>query len=114
MKKEDFLIVGFLLVLLFAWMTFSPSLQKKYFPQPEPAPVEVSESTSELDDAPEAAQVALSESIASIPDVVAEAAQLVDTKLPEEKLYLSNDNIELSISSHGGAILSAVLRNYPA
>ena len=32
---------------------------------------------------------------------------------PEEQLTLSNERVELTVSSHGGAVVSAVLKDYP-
>ena len=107
MKKNDFIIVGILVVLMFGWMKFYPALEKKYFPKPE-APVEQSvEATSS---APQPV-------VAEAPDVVAtvEAAVAVVAApdAPEQILTLANEHIELSISSYGGVVRSAVLSDYP-
>jgi len=106
MKKNDFIIAGILLVLMFGWMKFSPAIQKKYFPQPERPVVE---QTAEA--APVAKPV---KKIAPVVEAIVEAVQepIVDLG-PEQLLYLDNETIELTISSHGGAVVSAVLKDYP-
>jgi len=111
MKKNDFIIVGILLVLMFGWMKFSPAIQKKYFPQPERPVVE---QTAEVAPAAEPVEVVASARTAPAVKAVVEAVQepVVDLG-PEQLLYLDNETIELTISSHGGAVVSAVLKDYP-
>jgi YidC/Oxa1 family membrane protein insertase len=104
MKKNDFVIVAILLVLMFGWMKFFPAAK----PQPVDAPAPVVE---EVVEAP-------ASSVAEVvKELIPEAREVVDAlqaTLPEELLYLSNTNIELTVSSHGGAVVSAVLKDYPA
>lgn len=108
MKKNDFIIVGILVALMFVWMNFYPALEKKFFPRPE-QPVTP------------AAPVAAEKPSVSAP--VEKAAAMVEAvkapeaekpAVPEQRMTLSNDDIELTVSSYGGAVVSAVLKNYPA
>jgi len=98
------------MVLMFGWMKISPAIQQKYYPQPEqPVAEEVAEPTSPS--APVAEPVLTTPSLDAAVDVVAETlAELA----PEKLLTLSNSNIVLTVSSYGGAVVSAELMDYPA
>lgn len=104
MKKNDFIIVGILIVLMFGWMKFYPALEQKYFPRPEPPAAEAAPAASDLPVAPVAPVAAVEPVVAVIqkPDVA------------EQFETLSNEDIELTVSSYGGAVVSAILKNYPA
>jgi len=113
MRKNDFIIVGILVVLMFAWMQFAPVIERKFFPQPE-QPVTV-ENTELPDSAPEAAPEAAAELTSPIIEETADLAESAQAALaPEQFRIISNDKIELKLSSHGGAVVSAVLTEYPA
>lgn len=108
MKKNDFIIVGILVALMFAWMNFYPALEKKYFPRPERPAAQT---------APAADNPAVSAPVEKAA-VIAEAAAVkapepVLPSVPEQRLTLTNDDIELTVSSCGGAVVSAVLKKYP-
>ena len=45
MKKNDLIIVGILVALMFAWMRYYPAIEKKYFPKPAQPAVENVETT---------------------------------------------------------------------
>jgi len=111
MRKNDFIIVGILVVLMFAWMKFYPALEKKYFPRPEQPVAEQSAETPSASEAAEEAAPALIVPVVEAPVVV--VPEKVEELPPEQILYLYNENIELTVSSHGGAVVSAVLKNYP-
>ncbi len=109
MKKNDFIIVGILVALMFAWMNFYPALEQKYFPRPV-QPVTQAASTSEapvVSDPVEKKAVLAEAVAANVPEVVLPSA-------PEQTMTLANEDIELTVSSYGGAVVSAVLKNYPA
>ncbi|MFA6172866.1 MAG: membrane protein insertase YidC [Kiritimatiellales bacterium] len=113
MKKNDFIIVGILVALMFAWMNFYPALEKKFFPRPG-QPVKQTAPA-----APAAAEVpavpALTEKAPAIAEAaVTKAPEAALPAAPEQRMTLSNDDIELTVSSYGGAVVSAVLKNYPA
>jgi YidC/Oxa1 family membrane protein insertase len=112
MRKNDFIIVGILLVLMFGWMKFYPAIEKKYFPRPEqPAAQKAVEAAPA---APQAADESAQAPSAAAAEAVVERVQKPVVDLgPEAFLTLSNDRIELKVSSHGGAIVSAVLKDYP-
>ncbi|QHI68184.1 membrane protein insertase YidC [Tichowtungia aerotolerans] len=110
MKKTDFIIVGILLVLMFGWMYFFPST-KKPVSSPEPP---VAETGSAQAPAPAGEKAAPALTAPAVKDAADAVAEKVDELLaPEQQLLLSNDQIELTVSSHGGAIVSAVLNDYP-
>ncbi len=111
MKKSDFIIVGVLVALMFAWVGYYPELEKKFFPRPaQPAQQQVAPVTAETPAvvaAPvEKAAAAIANAVAKVPDVEKPVA-------PEQRLTLANEDIELTVSSYGGAVVSAVLKNYP-
>ena len=111
MKKNDFIIVAILVALMFVWMKFYPAIEQKYFPRPlqpvtQAAPVAVEASSAVSAPADKKAVIAEAP-VAKTPEVVLPSA-------PEQQMTLANDNIELTISSYGGAVVSAVLKNYPA
>lgn len=110
MKKNDFIIVGILVALMFAWMNFYPALERKFFPRPErPAEQIAPPAAAEV---PAAAPV---EKTAAIVEAVAVKEPEAGTPaVPEQTMKLSNEDIELTVSSYGGAVVSAVLKNYPA
>jgi YidC/Oxa1 family membrane protein insertase len=108
MRKNDFIIVGILVVLMFAWMNFFPSSN----PAPEPAVEETVEAVPEEPSVAEETAPALSAAAAE-PAAVEAAEDDLISLAPEQLQTLSNDRIELTFSSHGGAIVSAVLKDYP-
>jgi len=108
MKKNDFIIVGILVVMMFGWMKFYPALEKKYFPKPEQPVEQVAPVTeSPVDQIVPAIAVTVEQALVPV------VSQLELPSDPEQRLTLANDDIELTISSYGGAVVSAVLKNYP-
>ncbi len=105
MKKNDFIIVGILVVMLFGWMKFYPAIEKKYFPRPEQPAVE-----QRVESVPQPPLP-----IEQVAPELTRASQTSTEKplAPEQFQTLENDKIELTISSHGGAIVSSVLKDYP-
>ena len=123
MKKNDLIIVVVLVALMFGWMRFYPVIEKKYFPRPE-APVPAAVETPKADTP--AAEPEEQDAISGATDKSSRPAYLAPEKKPEDKkadekplppeefITLSNDVMELKISSHGGIIAAAVLKSYPA
>lgn len=110
MKKNDFIIVGILVALMFAWMNFYPVIEQKYFPRPEQPVAQAEPVTAETPavvDLAEKAPAAVQAAVEKIPEIEKPA-------VPEQFETLSSDEIELTVSSYGGAIVSAVLKKYPA
>ncbi|MBI9020655.1 MAG: membrane protein insertase YidC [Verrucomicrobia bacterium] len=108
MKKNDFIIVAILIVMMFGWMKYYPALEKKYFPRPEQPVAQVAPATeSPVEQIVPAAAAAIEQA------VVLAASEVKLPSVPEQYLTLANDDIELTISSYGGAVVSAVLKNYP-
>lgn len=114
MKKNDFIIVAILVVMMFGWMKYYPALERKYFPRPEQPAVEATSMSPENEGKPspatEAADPVQEKIEAAVAPAVSEAVQPSE---PEQFWTLENDHIELSVSSYGGAVVSAVLKNYP-
>ncbi|HKL22484.1 MAG TPA: hypothetical protein VJ904_11810, partial [Tichowtungia sp.] len=110
MRKNDFIIVGILVVLMFGWMKFYPAIEQRYFPRPEPPAAEpASDPVSEPAEEPDEAITA-----PAVQDVAEPVQEKPVADLgPEQIQTLENDRIRLSVSSHGGAVLSAVLKDYP-
>jgi YidC/Oxa1 family membrane protein insertase len=112
MKKNDFIIVAILVALMFGWMSFYPLLEQRFFPKPAPAqPAEQA--------GPPTASASADRALTGTPSALAanEAKQILEEPVPpsepEERLMLYNNDIELTVSSYGGAVVSAVLKNYP-
>lgn len=106
MKKNDFIIVAVLVVLMFGWMTYYPAIEKKFFPRSEqaaPAPVEGESSSAETSVA------AMTPPPAVVEEVVEQVVEASEALVPEQLVTLENDHVELTVSSHGGALISAVL-----
>jgi YidC/Oxa1 family membrane protein insertase len=110
MKKNDFIIVGVLVALMFAWMNFYPVLERKFFPRPAVPEEQVAPVTAETAAVIEQAE----QTPAAIQKAVEKAPEAELPSAPEQFEKISNDDIELTVSSWGGAIVSAELKNYPA
>jgi YidC/Oxa1 family membrane protein insertase len=110
MKKSDFMIVGILVVLMFGWMYLFPSAK----PAPKPVAEEAAEAIpAQPSQAEKDGKSAAGEPAAAIA-ADAEPGEEADKKLaPEQFQTLANDRIELSVSSHGAAVVSAILKDYP-
>jgi len=112
MKKNDFIIVAILVALMFGWMKYYPALEKKYFPRPEQPVEQVAPAVAEE---PVLTAAPAKPVLETVEQAVAEKVPEVEQpSAPEERLTLTNDDVELTVSPYGGAIVSAVLKNYPA
>lgn len=111
MKKSDFIIVGILVALMFAWMNYYPALEKKFFPRPVRT---VAQNTAAESPATSAAAVPAEKPAAIVKTVTEKVPEIEKPAVPEQRLKLTNDDIELTVSSYGGAVVSAVLKKYPA
>jgi YidC/Oxa1 family membrane protein insertase len=110
MKKNDLIIVAILVALMFAWMNFYPALEKKFFPKPAVPEEPIAPIAAETP-----AIAAPVEKAAAIGEAVAvQQPDVEKPSVPEQHMTLSNDDIELTVSSYGGAVVSAVMKNYPA
>jgi len=110
MKRQDYIIFFLLVALLFAW----PGIYQKFIADKKPAakkPASLPAGTNTVAATPEETQPipepalegkAESQSAASEP---AESAEEIRTTL-------SNSNIEITVSSYGGAIVESTLRGY--
>ncbi len=112
MKKNDFIIVAILVALMFAWMNYYPALEKRFFPRPETPAEQVPGPLRS--DSPDVAPEAKTESrVQAAPAERTPRVQPEVPSLPERRLTLENEDIQLTVSSHGGVVVSAVLKNYP-
>lgn len=115
MKKNDFIIVGILVVMMFAWMTYYPALEKKFFPQAVAPEGQIAERVEATPSSPLAVEEPAVISAEPTEENAAEASRLQEEPaVPETFQTLENDDIGLTVSSYGGSIVSAVLKNYPA
>lgn len=109
MKKNDFIIVAVLIAMMFAWMNFYPVIEKKYFPKPIQPEKQADPVATE-----KPANLAPVEKAAAIVETVAvKVPEPALPSAPEQRLTLANDSIELTVSSYGGAVISAVFKKYP-
>jgi len=111
MKKNDFIIVAILVVMMFGWMKYYPAIEKKYFPRPEQPVVE--ENVEAIPSSPQPVEKPAPSVGATWMSPAPKTDPTIIPETPEEQLFLSNDQIELAVSSHGGAVVFAVLKNYP-
>ena len=124
MKKNDFIIVAILVVMMFGWMKYYPAIEKKYFPRPEQPVVEKNvEAVSPPPSPVEKIAPVLSAPATGNANLLRQGSggQVGTSRLQEEQAELAperfqtleNDQMELTVSSHGGAVISAVLKDYP-
>ncbi len=123
MKKKDMIPVAILFVLLLAYPKIDELFVSKFFPpkdRPAPAPVEssapmdVPEGTT-LAAAPEPPSVP-AEDAPVLPEAVpgeADDAAAPREKTPERLHVLANEQVEVTLTSHGAGVLRAVMLNYP-
>ena len=115
MKKNDFIIVAILVALMFVWMKFYPAIEQKYFPRPVPP---VTQNVEAMPSSPQFIPETKPAPVVQNPVLqdATGASRLQEEKpaVPEQQMTLANNNIELTVSSYGGAVVSAVLKNYPA
>lgn len=110
MKKQDLVIVGLLVAALFGWIHFQnrsmrgEALQESQAPQ-EPQETRVQEETKQGVALP---SPAISEAQTNAPF----AEPVRKTDVPEKTVTLSRPDLEITLSSKGGAIVSAILPGY--
>ena len=112
MRKNDFIIVGILVVLMFTWGHIFPSAKPAAKPAVEENAGQVAPPPSTDEKASEPVLTAAVEAEENAPEAARVQETLV-TRAPEQLKTLSNESIELTVSSHGGAVVSAVLKDYP-
>ena len=114
MNRKEIAVLGALILLLLMWPMMGPRLERQFFPQPE-APVRpVTEEAPEIElaEAPPATPPVLSAPPAeeeAVPDAPEAVAQ---PETPERTTVLSNDLVQLELSTRGGAFTSALLTSY--
>jgi YidC/Oxa1 family membrane protein insertase len=103
MNKKDMPIIALLVILMMSWST----IYKKFIQKEQPAPIAIeapvatpSYKDTELAATAETAAVA----VAEVMPAVAENA---------EQIVLENDKLALTLSSAGGSVVNAVLKEYP-
>lgn len=117
MKKNDIILVLALIILLLAWPYIDRHLLSRFFPEPpEPA---VAEETVKPDQIP-AEDVHIGE---REPKVIDEAEDDREEPGTDEEetvelppaihTVLENSELRLTLSTHGGSLVRAVLKNYP-
>lgn len=110
MNKNDFIIVGLLVVLMFGWMYLVPSGKPAPQPAAEPRAEQNAEPDAVSNDKKETAPAVVD---AEVDSAVEPPVEPGEAPAPEEVSILSSDRMELTVSSHGGTVVSAVLTDYP-
>ncbi len=117
MKKKDLLPIILIFALFLAYPTIDRKVIAKFFPakaKPAPAAVETVQAPSLPADTSLAAPEAHPAPSESMPAAApAEAPAATAEEAPEVLTTLSNDRLELTLSSRGAGIAQAVLRDYP-
>ena len=117
MKKQDIVILAVLFALWIAWPTIDRQIKKHFF-HSAPAPV-AEQTTTPVEPAVEAAAAAEAETKVAEP-VIAEAqavtsaapAVVEEEAVPEKTAVLENEQLKVTLSSRGAAVVSAELKNY--
>jgi YidC/Oxa1 family membrane protein insertase len=120
MNKKDAIPFGILLVLLVAWPYLDRFVAKKFFPNHTPAqpasvapaagPVasELTASPSESTSEPVAAPVTIAPAVRATDEEVA-----TEEQPPARSFLLANDLVEIELSSRGGTVTRATLKEFP-
>lgn len=119
MKRQDILIIVALVALLWLWPQVDRQIKKRFFPgtgRPpaaavEPGPVIAPSNAAPAVAAPEA------EPLTAAPELTADTTppgEEAPPLAPECLVVLSNDVLEVAVSSRGGALASARLLHYRA
>jgi len=126
MKKQDLIPIVVIFAIFLAYPTIDRKFISKIFPpkeKPVPAVVETPEASDLPSDttlsAPEAATEAATkvktpvEEVAATPEEKEEAPAPDAETIPEVLNTLSNELLELTLSSHGAGVVKATLLDYP-
>lgn len=117
MNKKDMALLAILIGLVLTWPMVGPVLEKSLFPkapvdplveQAEPTPAPATEPGEGPTETPP--PVTLTETPAPAPDVM--PPEPATTAAPETTVVVSNGVIEVTLSSHGGAVKSAVMDEF--
>lgn len=117
MTRKDIIIVALLFALWIAWPLIDRQVIKRYFfpaPPPTPSPELALRETQDSVSPP----VAEAEP-ETVPPGLPEQTRLLERRgeeqaYPERTALLENEHLRLEVSSRGGVIRSAVLKDYPA
>jgi len=111
MKRQDYIIFFLLVALLFAW----PGIYQKFIADQKPAvkkaeipAVDTNETVAASEAQPSAPEPALEAKSEPPPALSAEPVESIE----EIRTSLSNSNIEILVSSYGGAIVEGTLKGY--
>lgn len=110
MKRQDYLWFVALLALLLLW----PNLYSKFYPGANsPAPVEEAPAVTD-EPLPEVIEpsVAPPEVVADETEALPEVIASDEPATPEQRVTLSNDEVTLTFTSHGAALVQAALKQY--
>ena len=116
MNKKDMAILAVLIGLVLSWPMLGPLVEQTLFPKPPVEPVAVEPAGGEPGAEPEAAEAGVEE-VAEAPGAGAGAAEEAEPAPPfeagpETTAVLSNRVVEVTLSSRGGAVRSAVMNEY--
>lgn len=119
MTRKDLVIVALLFALWMAWPVIDRHVIKRYFFPSPPAPptpeATLREAESPAAEAPaEESLPASAPEISETPAAAEHIASSVEAEGTEQIAVLENEHVRLEVSSRGGVLLSAILKNYPA
>jgi YidC/Oxa1 family membrane protein insertase len=116
MKKNDMIPVAILFVLLLAYPAIDKKVVSKFFPPKErPAPAAV-ESSAPASIPADTSLAAPAEPVPASPEAAASSDPVAETpltKAPEQLHALTNDRVEIVLTSHGAGVLRAAMLHFP-
>lgn len=117
MKKQDIVILAVLFAMWIAWPSLDRQIKKHFF-HSAPAPVAEQAATpvepAQEAAAPAAAETKVAEPVIAEAQAVTSAAPTVveEEAVPEKTAVLENEQLKVTLSSRGAAVVSAELKNY--
>lgn len=115
MKKQDFIVIGILFALWLAWPYVDREVIRKIWPGEVSAPAGVVSTSS----VPEIASTEPAADSGAPPEVLQEPPALVSsnatdgTDAPEQTAILSNEWVEITLTSRGAGVADVLLKRYP-
>jgi YidC/Oxa1 family membrane protein insertase len=114
MKKQDILILAALIGLFVAWPWLDRTVVKKFFPD-RPVPAQLAATTNTVSATNAVLALAKAAAVTAPPAATNAAPAVVEPVLPavpEQTLVLTNDVLEVVVSSKGAALNRVVIKSY--
>ena len=115
MNKKDIIILGALILLVLMWPMVGPVIERQLFPRPD---VEVVEPDEEAPAVARPEETGAATGTAQPPSIHADVppgavvAEEFETLEPEQTVLLTNHVVRITLSSRGGTVVGALLRDY--